>query len=221
VPDRLDEVLRRAQDFGLLGPGPIDGQRRHAEAFCRLALQALPQGGPDRRWLDLGSGGGLPGLVMAEILRPTAARGTLLDSRQRRTELLEEALATLDLAERVDVLTARAEDAAQGADHREGYDLVVARSFAPPPVTAECATGFLRPGGRLVVSEPPDEDPARWDAEILATLALSPPQIVRTQRVRGESGGAALATAAVLTKVGATPTTFPRKAGIPQKRPLW
>jgi SAM-dependent methyltransferase len=211
VPDRLDEVLRRAQDFGLLGPGPVGDQRIHAEAFCRLALEAVSGITAELRWLDLGSGGGLPGLVLAEILRPTGARGTLLDSRQRRTGFLEEGLASLDLTDEVDVLTARAEDAARDPDHRDAYDLVVARSFGPPAVTAECATGLLRSGGRLVVSEPPEEDPRRWDAEVLAALALSPPEITH----------ATPAAAAVLTKLAPTPAKYPRKPGIPQKRPLW
>jgi 16S rRNA (guanine527-N7)-methyltransferase len=212
VPDRLDEVLRRAQDLGLLGPGPTEAQRAHAEAFCHLSLAGL-EGNGALRWLDLGSGGGLPGLVMAEqlLVAGTGGHGVLLDSRQRSTRFVGEALEALELTDHVEVVTARAEAAARDPAHRERSDLVVARSFAPPAVTAECAAGFLRSGGRLAVSEPPDEPEGRWDEGQLQGLGLSAPRLVH-------EGGA---TAALFTKQGPTPPKYPRKPGIPTKRPLW
>jgi 16S rRNA (guanine527-N7)-methyltransferase len=209
-PDRLDEVLRRAQDLGLLGPGPVGTQREHAEAFCLLVLDGLAGGsGGALRWLDLGSGGGLPGFVLAGAAPQST--GILLDSRQRSTHFLEEAVETLELTDRVEVVTARAEAAARDPAHRERYDLVVARSLAPPAITAECATAFLKPGARLAVSEPPEASDDRWNEAKLAELGLSAPEIVH-----GEG-----ATAALLAKQGPTPQKYPRKPGIPTKRPLW
>lgn len=207
--DRLDEVLRSAQDLGLLGPGPIEDQLRHARAFSALALADLG-GDAGLRWLDLGSGGGLPGLVLA--IRLPASAGILLDSQRRRTRFLEHALQALRLTDQAEVLTARAEDAARDPTHRERYDLVVARSFALPAVTAECATGFLKPGGRLAVSEPPEENPKRWEENELGALGFEPPQLVRSD----------WASAALLRRTTrpADPK-WPRKPGIPTKRPLW
>jgi 16S rRNA (guanine527-N7)-methyltransferase len=208
VPDALDEVLRQAQDLGFLGPGPLGTQRRHAEGLAELSL-AGPGPGEDTRFLDLGSGGGLPGLVVA--LHSPALRGTLLDSQHRRTAFLETAVEDLGLADRIQVLTGRAEDVARDPAHREGYGLVTSRGFARPAVTAECAVAFLSPAGRLVVSEPPDPDPARWDDESLAVLGLTTPDL----------GAQGEAHAAVLHRTGPLDPKWPRKRGIPQKRPLW
>jgi 16S rRNA (guanine527-N7)-methyltransferase len=208
MSDPLHEVLRSAQDLGLLGPSPVDDQRRHAEAFCRLVAAGLPTDAP--HFLDLGSGAGLPGLVLAALL--PRSTGTLLDSQQRRGRFLDEAVHTLGMTARLEVVTARAEDAARAPAHRAQYDLVVARSFASPAVTAECAAPLLRPLGHLAVSEPPEDASSRWDADQLRALGLLPPEVVR------DDG----ASVAILQRTDDhVSEKWPRKAGIPQKRPLW
>lgn len=157
--------------------------------------------------LDLGSGGGLPGLVVASY-RPELEL-TLLEARQRACRFLREALGELGRTD-VAVVEARAEEAARRPDLRETFDAAVARSFGPPAVTAECAVAFLRPGGRLVVSEPPGEEESRWPAEGLDQLgfgALS----------RGSEPGGSFV---VLEKIRSD-DRWPRRVGIPAKRPLW
>ncbi len=191
----------------MFGPGAVEGQLAHAEAFMALATEGEDQEG-ERPFLDLGAGGGLPGLVLA--LRP-AATGTLLDAQQRRAEFLTEAVDALGLDDRIAVVAGRAEDVARDPAHRGRYGLVTARSFASPAVTAECAVGFLAPGGRLAVSEPPGGDPARWASPRLAELGLSPARFTQ----------AAGASAALLDHPAATPPRWPRRPGIPSKRPLW
>ncbi|HYH48329.1 MAG TPA: RsmG family class I SAM-dependent methyltransferase [Acidimicrobiia bacterium] len=186
----------------MLGPGPV---ARHV-VHGRELLAALPE---DGSVLDLGSGGGLPGLVIA------TARGrlelTLLEARQRACRFLRDAVESLDLPA-VAVIEARAEEAARRPDLRERFDAVVARSFGPPPVTAENAVGFLRPGGRLIVSEPPDEDvvTTRWPTAGLEELGFGPPA----------RGGSADGSFVVLEKLR-TDDRWPRRVGIPAKRPLW
>lgn len=211
MPDDLDEILRQAQDLGMLGPGPVAEHRRHAEELSRLALSGLERDHAIQ-FLDLGSGGGLPGLVLASGL-PDSDRmtGVLLDSQRRRAAFLEDAVDRLGIAGRIRIVASRAEDAARDVVHRERYDLVVARAFGPPAVTAECAVAFLAPGGRLVVSEPPEPDPARWDAEQLAALGLSPPELRSGTNVH----------AAVFHRQGDLDPRWPRRPGIPAKRPLW
>jgi 16S rRNA (guanine527-N7)-methyltransferase len=121
-------------------------------------------------------------------------------------------VAELELGIPVEVVTARAEDAARDPGHRERYDLVVARSFGPPAVTAECAAAFLKPAAHLAVSEPPEDDPTRWNAERLEDLGLLPPEVVH------QDG----ATAALIRRTGdPVSPKWPRRPGIPQKRPLW
>jgi 16S rRNA (guanine527-N7)-methyltransferase len=170
----------------------------------RALLAGLPEAG---RVLDLGSGGGLPGLVVA-MFRPELEL-TLLEARQRPCRFLREALEVLGRTG-VTVVEARAEEAARRADLRETFDAVVARSFGPPAVTAECAVGFLRAAGRLVVSEPPGEEASRWPTEGLEQLGFG-------SLSRGSEPGGSFA---VLEKLR-NDDRWPRRVGIPAKRPLW
>ncbi len=163
----------------------------------------LPVG--SERVLDLGSGGGVPGLVLAE--EEPGLSLVLLDSAARRCRFLRRAIGALGLEDRVEVVEERAETAARHPALREMSDAVVARSFGPPAVTAECAVGFLRLGGSLVVSEPP-ETAVRWPPEALADLGLAPAvdcgtgefSFVRLEKTRADD-------------------RWPRRVGIPAKRP--
>jgi 16S rRNA (guanine527-N7)-methyltransferase len=197
-------LLERARDRGLLGPGPVREHIQHAEAF------AVAAGPPPELFADLGSGAGIPGLVLA-LLWPDAG-GLLLDAGERRTAHLEEAVLELEVGERVSVVRGRAEVVARDPAWRERADLVVSRSFGRPAVTAECAVGLLRPGGRLVVSEPPVADAAtRWPAGPLADLgfgAAAPVEAEAAHFVR-------------LERVGDQSDRWPRRTGVPGKRPLW
>jgi 16S rRNA (guanine527-N7)-methyltransferase len=196
-------VLAGAQDRGLVGPGPLETHIDHGRAW------AAALGAPRQRFLDLGSGGGLPGLVLA--LEWPGARATLLDARQLSVAWIVEAAERLGLGERVDAICERAETAGRDPELREAFPLVVARGFAAPAVTAECGAAFVAPGGRLSVSEPPGRDPARWPAPELANLALGPAVTVA-------AGGA---TYAMLEKTGRLDDRWPRRVGKPRQRPLW
>jgi 16S rRNA (guanine527-N7)-methyltransferase len=201
----LLEVLEESRALGLLGPGPVERQYEHSRD---LAAAIGPFAG---RFLDLGSGGGLPGLVLAEHW--PEAQGTLLDVHQRRCVFLEAALARLDLDPRFEIACGRAERLARETRLRGRFDLVVARSFAAPSVTAECAAGFLRPGGQLVVTEPPDTSSveARWPPDEMAQLGFGALTGIR----HGQTG----AIRAVLE--GQASERWPRREGVPGKRPLW
>jgi 16S rRNA (guanine527-N7)-methyltransferase len=159
---------------------------------------------PPDRALDLGSGGGVPGLFLA--LTWPESRWTLLDANERRSTFLVGVVAELGLAGRVDVVNERAEIAARGA-LRATLDLVVSRSFGAPAVTAECGSPFLHTGGRLVVSEPPNDSSERWPQDGLRALGLVD---------RGRTGAVR-----VLEQAEETPDRYPRRVGIPAKRPLW
>lgn len=203
MADPLDAVLARSRELGFLGPGPVAEQRSHAEAFAS-AIEPVAAG----LAVDLGSGGGIPGLVLALAL--PHLRWLLLDGMVRRTSFLEETVRELGLAERVTVRTVRAEDAGRDPGLRSQAELVVARSFAAPAVTAECAGGLLRPGGQLVVSEPPGSTGERWPTagldelgQALEAVLPGPPTFVRLRQV---------------TQV---PERYPRRVGVPAKRPLW
>ena len=155
----------------------------------------------------MGSGAGVPGLVLADLW--PEARVTLLDGAARSIRFLEYAVAELGWTDRVDVVHARAEDAAR-SDLRATCDLVVSRGFGPPAVTAECAAGLLCTGGTLVVSDPPSGAADRWPAPGLARLGL---EVVehRTEPVH----------LTVLRPLGPCPDEYPRRTGVPAQRPLF
>ena len=203
----LVAVLEDGRDRGFLGPGPVEAHVDHAVTLARLI------GRPDGPFLDLGSGGGVPGLVLA--FEWPGVSGTLLDASQRRCEFLTEAVAELGLGGRVGVRCGRAERLARDPALRGTFPLVVARAFGPPPVVAECGLGFLADGGALVVSEPPSsEDTAtaeRWSETGLQLLGLSAPEARRVGAVG----------VVVVTRVGPVEERWPRRDGVPSKRPLW
>ena len=157
----LITALAESQRLGMLGDRPVDQIVEHAAAF----VDALA--GVAGTVVDLGSGGGVPGLVIADA-RPDL-RVVLLDRRASRTDHLRRLIGRLGFADRVEVLTL---DAA--AAPRAIADAVVARGFGRPASTLRAATPLLRPAGLIVVSEPPPEDldHDRWPAALLAELEL-------------------------------------------------
>ncbi len=204
----LRGVLADARRLGLLGPGPVEEHVEHAQGF---AVAAGAEAGVTRcqRVVDLGSGAGIPGLVLA-LLWPQVPV-VLVDASQRSAAFLEEAVGRLGVEGRVKVVRQRAEVVGRDRQWRGTADLVVARGFAPPAAVAECAAPLLAPVGKLVVSEPPERAEDRWPPEGLARLGLAPGAIVD----RGGKGYR------VLRQERLCPDRFPRRVGIPAKRPLF
>jgi 16S rRNA (guanine527-N7)-methyltransferase len=184
-----------------LGPGDVDIALRRA-----LDLAAGVDV-PPARALDLGSGGGLPGLPLA--LAWPHSQWILLEASTTRAAFLADAVSKLAIGARVAVRAERAEVAGR-SDLRGSIDLVVARGFGPPAVTAECAAPLIRVGGRLVVAEPPGGRPDRWDRAGLAILGM---QV-------GASGTTPTAWQA-LVQAQPCPDRYPRRTGVAAKRPLF
>jgi 16S rRNA (guanine527-N7)-methyltransferase len=156
----LVAALEDAQRLGFLGSRPITEVIEHARGFVR----ALEGRGTIRSVLDLGSGGGVPGLVIAHDLPTTHV--TLLDRRSKRTDALERVVRRLGWQDRVEVVCQDADTFGPDAS----FDAVVARGFGPPAVTLSCAARLVRPGQPIVNSDPPGAD--RWDDELLDGLGL-------------------------------------------------
>jgi 16S rRNA (guanine527-N7)-methyltransferase len=204
--DWLSRALEESRARGFLGPGSIEPHIAHAMGFadCWADVSSTPPSS----FLDLGSGGGLPGLVLLDYW---GCRGVFVDSMEKRMNFLREVLAWPGAPQLGEVITGRAEDIARDPSLDGSFDLVTARSFGPPAVVAECAVRFLKVGGVLIVSEPPnDEDESRWDTKALRRLGL-------------ESRGRVRHNAAyqLLVKVATTPRDFPRAVGVPGKNPLF
>ncbi len=168
----LLETLRTAQRFGFFGGRPIAEAAEHSMEFVRaLEDLSLPA-----RLIDLGSGGGLPGLVIANAMPELSV--VLLDRRQKRTDFLELAVAKLGLRRTqvrfADVVSV-VREVESGAT--APFDAVTGRGFGPPEFTLRTALSLLSDDGRVVISEPPEGD--RWSPTLLSELG-----------VRSESRGA-------------------------------
>lgn len=207
--DVLVPVLEEARRRGFLGPGPVEPHLDHAAGYAAALEVDAGAGWFPVRAADLGSGAGLPGLPLA--LRFPETAWTLVEASVRRAAFLRSAVRDLGLEDRVGVIEERAEVVGRMAEYRGTFDLVVARSFGPPAVLAECAAPLLRAGGRAVVSEPPGGAPERWPAPGLAPLGMTPGPSVRAE-------GAAYQ---VLRQETPCPDRWPRRVGVPAKRPLF
>ena len=206
---QLTEELEHANRLGFLGPMPAAEQLEHALGFVGVIESEL--GRAPGSVLDLGSGGGPPGLVLAACWPTTRARPGR--GQPPSCGVPAESLVRLGAAESAEVATGRAESLGHQPDLREAFECVTGRSFGRPAVTAECGSAFLSLDGRLVVSEPPDaatkED--RWPPAGLAPLGLSRPRMVRFGRFGYR----------VIDKAAPISARYPRRLGIPAKRPLF
>jgi 16S rRNA (guanine527-N7)-methyltransferase len=145
--------------------------------------------------VDVGSGGGAPGIPLAASLPEREV--TLVEAERRKAEFLERWAPELP---NLRVVWGRAEE--QPVD---AYGVAVAKALAPPPVAAEWCLPLVRPGGGVVLWVGPTaaaETVRRVGAQLAAELEPAPPGFL------------------VLRKTGSTPPGFPRRTGVAKKRPL-
>jgi 16S rRNA (guanine527-N7)-methyltransferase len=155
----LHAVLSEAQRIGALGRAPIVEVIRHSLAFAAV----LP---PDTKaCVDLGTGAGVPGLVIA-IARPEV-RVTLVDRRAKRTDALFRSVRALGIENRTEIICAEVDDMVADSRWQAQFDAAVSRGFGPPGSTLEAASRLVRSGGLIVISEPPTGSPSRWTSVML------------------------------------------------------
>ena len=164
----VEEVLTIAQRVGTLGDRPIPEVVEHAQAF----VAALA--GVTGTVIDIGTGAGVPGLVIAQE-RPDLAL-VLADRRATRMDALQMGVSGLGWEDRITVLTCDIADLGKQPEHAGQYDAVVCRGFGSPEVTAPLARPLLKNGGTLIVSEPPSPKPSRWTPELLEKTGFEPPE---------------------------------------------
>ncbi len=198
----LARVLERSRALGFLGPGPIDAQIAHARLFWEALAADWPEAGGSLM-ADLGAGGGLPSLPL--LVGHPGLRVVMVDAIQKRASFLVWATLELGLAERSDVWCGRAEVFGHEGGRRGIFDAVVARGFGPPSSTLECGAPLLRPGGRLVVSEPPGY--REYPAGGLVRCGL----VMVAQR----------AGCAVFERQGEVDPALPRSARLQEREPLF
>ncbi|MCL4299085.1 MAG: 16S rRNA (guanine(527)-N(7))-methyltransferase RsmG [Anaerolineae bacterium] len=175
------------------------------------ALSGLP---PDLTLIDVGSGAGFPGLPLKIVLPDL--RLTLLEATGKKTAFLDYVVHILNLTG-VTVLTARAEEAGRRPDQRERYDAAVARAVAPLPVLAEYTLPLVRVGGRVIVQK--GQHPAAEIKAAANALGILGGKVSQTLAVR-VPGLDAERHMVVIQKNKATPPQYPRRSGLPAKKPI-
>lgn len=164
--------------------------------------------------IDIGAGAGAPGLPI-KIARPDL-RLTLVEATAKKAAFLEKVVSMLELSG-VAVVNARAEDAARDSSHRASYALAIARAVAPLPILVELALPFLAMGGRLAT---PKGDRARDEIEAARHALSECGGEVETVDSLVLPWEGPTPTIVIVRKVAVTPDRYPRRAGIPAKRPL-
>jgi len=180
---------------------------------CALVLPAEATHSP-YAIVDVGAGAGFPSLPL-KILFPQA-RLTLVESIQKKAAFLRQVVQRLGLGD-VEVLPARAEEAGRCPAHREAYDLAVSRAVAALPTLAEYCLPFVRLGGLFVAPKGREvEEEVKAAGRALEELGGRLRE-VRPVELPGLEGPRHLV---VVEKIRPTPERYPRRPGIPAKRPL-
>ncbi|MBQ9009426.1 MAG: 16S rRNA (guanine(527)-N(7))-methyltransferase RsmG [Clostridia bacterium] len=208
--DILDEYNRQMDLTAVLDEDErVD--RHDLDSVAALALTGFPEGA---EIIDVGTGAGFPGIPLL-ILRPDLQL-TLLDAQQKRCAFLREALTRLELTARV--VHARAEDAGQWPELREQFDVVVSRAVATMGVLQELMLPLARTGGKSIAWKGPkgleELESARRAAFLLGGHLLDPVSV----QIPGRPDWSHLLL--ITEKIRPTPAKYPRKAGLPGKKPL-
>ena len=166
------------------------------------------------RVVDVGTGAGFPGLPI-RIICPQVDL-TLVEATNKKTAFLEHLTRTLGLSD-VKVLNCRAEECGQDPHHRERYDLAIARAVAAMPTLVEYLLPLCRVGGQCVAykgeSAPQETSQAEGALRVLGgrlrqLVPVELPGVAETRYL------------VVIDKIAATPQEYPRRPGVPAKRPL-
>ena len=179
---------------------------------CLLVLAELPI----ERWrhLDIGAGAGFPGLPL-KIARPQMEMA-LLEAKKKRARFLQHLVERLELPG-VAVIEGRAEELGHQPGEREGYDLVLARAVATLPVLLEYALPLCRIGGIFIAQKGPDIKEELEASQVALKLLGGRLREVKGFELAHSMGQRNLV---VVEKVAPTPEKYPRRPGVPAKRPL-
>ena len=191
-------------------PAEIEVKHFLDSLSCLLALKPRP----GDRMVDVGSGAGFPGLPL-KIVMPWL-QVTLVEATGKKAEFCRHVVEGLAL-ESIMVVHARAEDVGQMAEHRQAYQWAVARAVAHLQVLAEYLMPLVRLGGRAIAQKgetgPAEAHAAEGALRILGgrvqqLITVELPRVPETRYL------------VVMEKTAATPGEYPRRAGVPARKPL-
>ncbi len=208
-----DELLAWNEKFNLTAIRDREGIRVKHFLDSATCLKVMPNM-QNQRIIDVGTGAGFPGIPI-KILVPSI-KLTLVESIGKKAAFCQHMVELLGFQD-VTVLTARAEELGQMSSHREQYDVAVARAVASLPILAEYLLPLVKVHG-VVVAQKGDTAPAECQQAEHALKVLGGRLTQLTPVfLPGVTGDRYLVE---IKKIAATPQIYPRKTGIPQKKPL-
>ena len=208
----LEWNANRANLTAITDPHEVESRLFLESLWC---ASALPKVGENTRLIDVGAGGGFPGLPLVIALRSLDV--TLLDSTRKKVDFLQHVITRLAVPN-ARAIHARAEALAHDIAHRERYDVATARALAPLPVLVELCLPFVRVGGVLIA--PKGVDAEREVDEAANALEILGGVIDTIIAPDSDSPIPSDHCLVVIRKVSRTPDDYPRRPGVPSRRPL-
>ena len=177
-----------------------------------LAIVSEPAIENAKKVLDLGTGGGYPGLPLA--MHYPDKEFVLMDSVNKKLGVINDIAQRLEI-KNVRTVHGRAEDLAKEKEYRDSFDLVVSRAVASMPTLVEYALPFVKPGGFFVAYK----TESALEEITVANKAITSlgGRLLKIENVGGKSSGHLLV---LVEKLVETPKAFPRKAGEAKRNPL-
>ncbi len=208
LADRLVERNRQVNLTAITDPEEIR-EKHFADSLAILEWKGLAE---CRKALDLGTGGGFPGLPIAIVCPQIDV--TMMDSVEKKLGFVDEMIGELGLAN-ARTLWERAEEAGRSKDYRETYDLVVSRAVAPLPVLIEYSLPFLRIGGAFVAYKSNAGKEIDESGRALSELGGTAEEVMDYAVAGGDKRSLI-----IIRKTQPTPDKYPRRTGKPAKSPL-
>lgn len=164
--------------------------------------------------IDVGTGAGFPGLPIKIIEK--SVKLTLLDSLNKRINFLDEVISLINI-ENTRTIHGRAEDVAKDNQYREKFDIGISRAVANLPILLEYCMPFVKVNGYFVCLKGPNvEDEIIEASKALSVLGGIVDKVEKIELPNSDI----VHTVIIIKKIRQTPTTYPRKAGTPSKKPI-
>ncbi len=205
-----DELLAWNKKTNITG---ITGEYEIYKNHFLDSLSILPLINPEGNLLDVGTGGGFPGLVL-RIVCPNL-KVTVMDSVAKKVVFLDHIIEKLKLTG-AEAKWGRAEEFGRDPAFREQYDVVTARAVATMPVLAEFCLPFVKVGGLFIAQKGRDAKEIK-NAEKVIEILGGKLEDIRKVKLPGDDSDRNIA---VVRKIRNITQEYPRKPGIPEKRPI-
>lgn len=206
------EIIRWNQKFNLTAPTDLKGiQTRHL--LDSLTIVPLIENTHGLKVIDVGSGAGFPGIPLKIVLPEITM--VLLEATSKKASFLRHIVEMLEMRD-VEIITGRAEEIAHLEEYREKFQRVLSRAVAPLPVLAELTLPFAGIGGYLIAQAKDGQMKAVKAGRAIAELGG---KLLEASRVNLE--GLEGHELVIIEKIRKTPEKYPRRPGIPAKRPLF